>query len=394
MIVSGIALYFYTKAILTEEIEEELFSNKNRVEQLLIGDSDIKGVPPIITVEKVNHAEAETLTDTLLFDPFQNEVEIFRQLSGTKNVNGQDYRITVRAMVIESEDILEVIIITFSIVILIAFIILYFLNKVRNKKLWQPFFTNLDRLKKFSIKSDESLVLIESDIKEFDDLNKEMIILSSKIQGDYKNLKQFTEDVSHEMQTPLAIMQAKIETVIDDQHINEHLFNQLSSLQNDIQRLKQLNKRLIILAKIDNNQFTSEEEVSINDILDSIISNFSEITTIPITYTQNATINILMDKSLTFVLCNNLLSNAIKHNIQDKEIQVRVVNNTIQFCNAGNVALSQPELIFERFYKESKKPDSTGLGLSIVKKICDYHGFVPSYEFKNDTHVFQIEFVK
>jgi len=393
LLVSAVALYLYTGSLLENEIEEELYSNKDRVEQLLIKDNNLKGIPPIMMVEKVGRSEKEIIKDTLLYDPLQDEIELFRQLSGTKTIAGENYRITVRAMVIESEDILFAIVFTFVTIIFLAFIFLFYINKSRNEKLWKPFFVNLDKLKDFSLKSGKPLQLNESDIVEFDDLNREMLSLTTKVQADYRNLKQFTEDVSHEMQTPLAIMQAKIETIINDQHINDNQFEQLSSLQSDIQRLKQLNKRLILLAKINNNQFTANEIVSINEVFDLAISNFHELTSVQIESKGASTINITMDRSLASVLCNNLLSNAVKHNLENHSIIVYFEENRVQVINSGTKALNNPNHIFDRFYKESKKSDSTGLGLSILKKICDYYGFTPSYRFEKNKHIFQIVFV-
>ena len=376
------------------EIEEELYSNKDRVEQLLLNDSKIKGVPPIMDVEKVYRPSKETLKDTLFYDPFQDEVELFRQLSGTKNINGQEYRVTVRAMVIESDDILSAIVFTFFTIIFLAFIFLFYLNKSRNQKLWEPFFINLNKLKSFSIKSDTPLKFEDSEILEFHELNSEMETLTAKIQADYRNLKQFTEDVSHEMQTPLAIMQAKIDTIINDTEINEAQFAKFTSLQADIQRLKQLNKKLNLLAKIENNQFTTIETISINELLNETISSFSELTSVEFKFIENAEVSTKMDKILARILCNNLLSNAVKHSTNNQPVQVIIDKNNLSVINAGIKPLERPEHIFDRFFKESKRQDSTGLGLSIVKKICDYYGFAPSYRFLENEkqHCFQIKF--
>lgn len=388
------ALYLYTKYLLQDEIEEELYSNKDRVEQLLLSDSEIKGVPPIMVVKKVNLPEKEMLKDTILYDPFQNEVELFRQLSGTKNINGQEYRVTVRAMVIESEDILSAIVLTFFTIILLAFIFLFYLNKSRNEKLWAPFFVNLSKLKSFSLKSDTPLKFEDSDILEFHELNSEMETLTSKIQADYRNLKQFTEDVSHEMQTPLAIMQGKIDTIINDTEINEMQFAKFTSLQEDIQRLKQLNKKLNLLAKIENNQFTSIETILINELFNETISSFSELTAVEFKFIENEEVSVKMDNALARILCNNLISNAVKHSTDSQPVQVVIERDRVNVINAGIKRLERPEQIFDRFFKESKQPDSTGLGLSIVKKICDHYGFVPSYRFceSEKQHSFQIRF--
>lgn len=394
IILSGVALYFYTKALLEEEIEEELFSNKDRVERLLKDNPDLIGIPPITIAERTETPQQNILKDTLIYDPLQDEVEIFRELSGTRNINGQEYKITVRAMVIESKDILSAIVLTFLIIIFLAFIFLFYFNRSRNQKLWHPFFVNLERLKNFSLKSNRPLLLNDSDVVEFDELNKQLISLTSKLQADYRNLKQFTEDVSHEIQTPLAIMQAKIETLFDEQQITEEQYEQLSSLQVDIQRLKQLNKRLILLAKIENNQFTAHEDVSINEILKESIENFLEMTQTEIQLTENSEITVVMDKALASTLFNNLLNNAVKYNLEKHPIEVLIEKNFVRVINDGNIALKNPEFVFDRFYKESKKQDSTGLGLSIVKKICDHYGFSASYLFREQEkqHVFQISF--
>ena len=394
MALSAVALFFYTQGLLKNEIEEELYSNKERVEKLLIEDQSIKGIPPIITVEQVEKPEGLTLKDTLIYDPLQDEIELFRELSETREIADQHYRITVRAMVIESEDILFAIIFTFISIIFFAFIFLFYFIKSRNEKLWQPFFINLDRLKNFSVKSDKLLTFENSEILEFHELNREMETLTAKIQTDYRNLKQFTEDVSHEMQTPLAIMQVRIDTVMNDELITETQFEHLSKLQSDIQRLKQLNKKLILLAKIENNQFNDNEPVSINEIISQVVTNFQELTQIEFIIKDKGEVEVQMDPSLAIVLCNNLLSNATKHNLEKRPITIHIGNNTLQVINAGKTALDKPDQIFERFYKENKKPDSTGLGLSIVKKICDCYGFIPSYLFQDKKHIFQINFNK
>lgn len=394
MIVSGVFLYVYTRWLLNNEIEEELYSNKDRVEHMLESYPDEMGIAPIMMAEKTDVKQANILRDTLIYDPLQDEIELFRQLSGSKVINGQNYKITVRAMVIESDAILFGIVFTFMVVIFLGFLFLYFFNKKRNQKLWQPFFVNLERLKLFSIKSDSSLNLMESDILEFHDLNQEMESLTNKIQVDYRNLKQFTEDVSHEMQTPLAIMQAKIETVMNESGINDDQFGRFSSLQEDIQRLKQLNKKLILLAKIDNDQFTATEIIDINLMVKRSIDNFEELSEVKVNVIENERLIVKMDRTLAAVLCNNLLSNAIKHSIGTQPIDVIIDKTSLQVINNGSMPLDRPEQLFNRFYKESKKPDSTGLGLSIVKKVCDYYDFSPLYRFRESEqqHIFQINF--
>ena len=388
MVISGVVLFFSIKILLESEIEEELYSNKNRVELILQTDPEHQGIPPVIEVEKVNRDQQRILNDTLIYDPLQDEIELFRQLSETKLINGQRYKITVRAMVIESENILVAIVSTFLIIILLAFLFLFYFNTNRNK------------IKSFSIKERTDLNLIDSGIIEFDELNKELNLLTAKVYSDYQNLKQFTEDISHEIQTPLAVMQAKIDTLVNTTPINQEQYQQFSSLEEDIGKLKNINKRLILLAKIDNNQFTDSQFILINELFQEVLLNFKELTSIDYEIKRSEELTVKMDRSLAHVLANNLISNAVKHSLKGQSIQINFFENRVQIVNSGNSELVNPEQLFDRFYKESTKRDSNGLGLSIVKKICDYYGFKPSYSFSElqesttGLHTFEILFTK
>ena len=369
MVISGVVLFFSIKILLKSEIEEELYSNKNRVELILESDPEHQGIPPVIEVEKVNRDQQRVLNDTLIYDPLQDEIELFRQLSQTKLINGQHYKITVRAMVIESENILVAIVSTFLIIILLAFLFLFYFNTNRNKKLWEPFFINLNKIKSFSIKERTDLNLIDSGIIEFDELNKELKALTAKVYSDYQNLKQFTEDISHEIQTPLAVMQAKIDTLVNAAPINQEQYQQFTSLENDIRKLKNLNKRLILLAKIDNNQFVNDQIISLKQIFEEAIENMTELSSATFKLKSNADPPLRIDPTLAVVLCNNLLSNAIKHNYKDNEILVEIEVDNVQVLNQGKAPINHPEHIFNRFYRESRNKDSSGLGLSIIKKV-------------------------
>ncbi|WKX76908.1 sensor histidine kinase [Zobellia laminariae] len=295
-------------------------------------------------------------------------------------------------MVIESEDILAAIVISYLIIIVSVFLILFYFNKARNKKLWMPFFKNLEAMKSFSLASNKPIPLVDSEILEFSELNTEIGILTDKVRGDYKNLKQFTEDVSHELQNPLAIIQAKIENIINGDTLNDNQFEHLTSIQKDIQRLAQMNKRLTILTKIENNQFAKLEKVTITDLIQETITNFLEISSSEIEFSKDQIIEVQMDRYLAEILCNNLMSNAIKHSPKEGKIVVVAKGNSLFVSNEGSTALENPEKLYSRFYRESDTNKSTGLGLAIVKRICDLYRFSIAYNFDENKHIFTINF--
>ncbi len=297
-------------------------------------------------------------------------------------------------MLIDTEEIIMTIVVTFLLIILLVFIFLFYLNKSHNARLWMPFFSSLDKLKKFSLTSDETIMFEESEIVEFEELNKEVLILTQKVQADYQNLKQFTEDVSHEMQTPLAIIGVKIESFLNEASMKNNEFLQLSSLKNDINRLKQLNKKLVLLTKLDNEQFSNIEKIDVNDELNELVSNFRELSPTQISYQPLDKIVIEADRHLIHILLNNLMTNAIKYCVNDGSISLVTKTKSLIISNTGNQAIKNPEKLFNRFYRENKQSKSTGLGLSIVKKICERYDYDLTYYFENNSHHFKIDFLK
>ena len=394
MLLSTIALYFYVHRILRSEVEEELYSTKARVAEALRKGHKNVGLQPIIAVHNVTRLKPEILKDTIIYDPSQKEMEEFRELISFQEINGQNYRISVRTLVVESGNVLYAVVVMYVIIIIIMFLFLFYFNQKGNARLWQPFFDNLRVMKQFSVVSESKVTTIPSTILEFSELSNEIELLTRKVQSDYHNLKQYTEDVSHELQTPLAIILAKIENLLNDEDLKEAQYQSLTSIQRDMQRLTQLNKRLTLLTKIENNQFLQVKEVDLNVVLEEVIENLSEISPVEISYTCKDVFSVKMDMYLAEILCTNLLSNALKYSFNAQPIEVIIQENKLTVANFGDKPIAHPEKLFTRFYKESKEKKSTGLGLAIVKQICTLYNFTVSYSFTESKHAFTVVFSK
>ena len=393
MVISIVILYFYIRHIMQYEVEEELYSRRYRLEHYLEKNETLIELPPVFEIHKVQELRTETLKDTLIYDPSQDEIELFRELTSYMHVSGGNYQIIVRSMVVESEDIILVIFLSFFVIILLIFCIQFYFSQAWNKILWKPFFNNLEQMKTFSIKSEEPLQLEESEILEFSELKDEITALTDKVAADYNNLKQFTEDVSHELQTPLAIMQAKIENLLNDIRITDNQFAQFSSLQKDIQRLAQLNKKMVLLTKLENQQFKRTVTIDFNEMVRETLENFKELTSIPIIFTEETDISLQADRELLQILCNNLISNAIKYCSAEGKIGVEIKKSGFLVRNSGENKLKNTMKLFTRFYREnSNLRSSTGLGLAIVKKICDEYNYKITYDFENGEHLFRVSF--
>ena len=389
---SCVALYFYTNDLLQREIEEELYSTEGRITDAISDHKTLFSLSPITEVTIVDSLKPESLKDTILFDPSQNEMELFRELSTYKRINNVNYHIVIRTLVVETDEIVMAIVLSNIAIFLLAFLFLLYFNKAQNLRLWKPFFYNINQMKQFSVTSTEPLVLVDSDILEFSELQTQIQDLTNKVRVDYENLKQFTENISHEIQTPLAIIQAKIDNIINEHAINDKQFEQVSSIQKDIQRLKQLNKKITILTKIDNRQFANVEEVSISQLVNHKVEDYKELEIKNIVHLSNENLVVQIDPFLAEILVTNLISNAIKHSLLNENIVIFTNSNSLLVSNPGEIAIQNPDKLHLRFYREQNNFKSTGLGLSIVQKICDLYGYTLSYKFENKQHIFSIVF--
>lgn len=396
VLLSLIVLYFTTRHYIESETQESLDNTNQRIEELLESNKNVTSLAPWFEVEIAPKLKPKFIKDTLIFDDLQNENELFRELNTYKTIHGKTYHIVVRELLVEKNETLVSILISFAIIISLVILSQFFYGKYLNKMIWKPFFQNLEIIKLFSIHSNKAIQLQDSDVLEFSELNTEVESLTSKVLTDYQNLKQFTEDISHEVQTPLSIIQAKIENLLNDsKHLDDDHVSVLNDIQKNTKRLSKLNRGLILLTKIENQQFSGLETIDINNIIRSLLENFEDIANIKhltITYQESSNLQLEMDKVLADVLFSNLIGNAIKHSEFDGQLNVIVLDNQFVIRNSGEKIILNSEHIFDRFYKGNQHSHSLGLGLAIVKKICDYYGFSLNYNFIDGSHQFEVEF--
>lgn len=393
---SLLVLYGLTRYYIKSEAEESLYSSAFRIEQLLKSKQPLVSLKPLYEVAEVETLLPQILKDTLIYDEQQSEDELFRELNTFKHINGINYRITTRTLFADYNDTLLSILISFAIIISLVYLAQYYYGKSINTKIWKPFFNNLEAIKAFSLQSNQAISLADSDITEFNELNFHIKALTQKVSSDYQNLKQFTEDVSHEVQTPLSIIQAKIENLMDDQNpLSNEQVTVLNDIQKNANRLSKLNQGLILLTKIENQQFNNPESINANDIIDQLIGDFEDISNIKklnVKFSALEPVQLLMDKILADILFSNLIGNAIKYTPRNGQIGIELAQNTFVIKNTGTNAIQNSERLFQRFYKEDQKSQSLGLGLAIVKKICDYYGFSIQYKFNKNLHEYIVLF--
>lgn len=329
--------------------------------------------------------------------PFTNDSDIdrFEGLITYFNIHGKPYQLTVETNVEEShETILSITLVTmlFFVLLLLGFILI---NKRISAKLWQPFYATLDKLKSFNLDKQKNIAFETSDIAEFAELNQVLTKLIGANVLTYQRQKEFTENASHELQTPLAILQTKLELLLQNQSLNKEQSQHIEEAHKALARATRINKNLLLLAKIENQQYAERQTIKLQEVIEENLDLFVDYAASKKIYfiqKMEPEVEIEGNKSLFDILIANLLLNAIKHNIEGGEIKINLSPTQLSIANTGKEPLDT-EALFKRFSRVAQTP-GTGLGLAIVKEICVQHGWGIVYQFQEGQHCFFINFVE
>jgi signal transduction histidine kinase len=320
------------------------------------------------------------------YDRFQGLVTFF-------NIDGQPYSLTIESNLEESYETIgaiTAITVVFFIILLFGFIIL---NRKISQNLWKPFYQTLTQIKSFDLSSDQRVYFESSTISEFEELNAgiEKLINSNVVA--FLQQKEFTENASHELQTPLAIVQSKLDLLLQDPSITSGQSMIIEEINHALSRVSRINKNLLLLAKIENQQFLDKQAVNMSQLTQQILDLLSDLLGAQtIAYNINSECIVEGNVILLEVMLTNLFMNAVRYTTDDSKILISLSNNEMTVSNKGTYPLDS-EKIFKRFSAASLQTPGSGLGLSIVKEICNRYGWGIRYQYAEFMHVFKITFI-
>lgn len=326
---------------------------------------------------------------------YSNKPSPSRLLASHLTINQEFYSLHIKTSLVDKLALIKRIILVLSVLLILLLLGLLVINRVLTKKIWQPFYTTLQRLQDYRVDRQPALHLEHASVNEFNDLNKAIQLLTERNYQAYTSQKEFTENASHEMQSPLAVFQSKLELLMQTKPITEDQAALITDLADASKRMSRLNKSLILLTRIDNNQFLEKENLSIKDILQKLLQQYEfQITqrSIHVTFNDATDLTLEASKTLIEILLGNLLSNAIRHNRHDGAIHILLKEKELVIGNSGRPSALDSQKIFVRFQKESSDSNSLGLGLEIVKKICDMNQYSIEYRFIDQMHTFSVRF--
>ncbi|QNK61698.1 HAMP domain-containing histidine kinase [Pedobacter sp. PAMC26386] len=345
-----------------------------KIKPFLIQDSLMN--PESVKIQKEWNDEVEAIVPMVYFSSYPV-------------INGVHYNISSKAMLVEPDDIyLTGIILVFAwtFVFLIALVII--LSELISWHILKPFNDTLDAIQQFEIDQENTINVHETQTTEFKELNSFLVKMSNKAKNSYIALKEFSENASHELQTPIATMKAKIELLMESE-LEETQAAMLSDIHDELEKLARINHALTLLAKLENYNSDLKSRIDLSVILSRKIIRFTdwmEMREISLETDIEPQVKVALDESLATLMLNNLVSNSIRHNILSGKIIIKLTQTELVIKNTGKAPGIPLNELFGRFKKGNSERDSIGIGLAIVKKISELYGHQISYEYEHGWH--------
>ncbi|MCX2743537.1 HAMP domain-containing sensor histidine kinase [Mangrovivirga sp. M17] len=349
----------------------------------------------IYPLDTVIKEETISFSDTLVMHSQLQRLEPHLKLTGYYGLDTLAYKVVLYDVIIESDDIEDGVRSSMIKVFFLLSILTIIVSVISSNILLRPFYSTLKELQDFSLKKGETLNLPQTQTKELRELNSELYMLSEKIIKDYNSLKEFSENASHELQTPVAIARGKLDILLEKhgENMTEEQNALILSAQNALKSISKLSRSLGLLMRIDNKEYDKTSNIDLRNELINKINQFRELyelKQIELKQIDFDECNINADPSLIEILLMNLFQNSLKHNIRNGFVKISLDKCQLTIENSGREVEGDPEILFERFKKGDLSAESPGLGLAIVKKICDYYGFKIKYKFNKENFIHTI----
>lgn len=394
-IIASCSLYFMLQYILIHQLDDTLKTEETEIKQYRKEHNAL----PEITATRHQITTYSIATDSFPAKyrsvklNLHGNMETYRQVQFGIEAGDKYYLVTVSRPLEETEDLLQIIIVVTIIVIACVLLVGYIVNRLVLTGLWRPFYKTLDKLRAYELSSQQVLSFSATDIDEFDLLNENVQRMTERVQADYQSVKEFAAHAAHEMQTPLAIIRSKLDALMQRESILKDEGATIADLENAVSRLSKLNQSLLLLTKVENRQFILNEPVYMETLLRGKISELSDIIEakhLKLNLTTEP-LSIKFHRHLTDIILNNLLNNAIRYNYEDGIISISLLNGALTISNTSDLPMLERSRLFQKFYRHSEvREDGSGLGLSIVKQICDLAGYVIRYDYEDSMHTFTI----
>lgn len=269
-------------------------------------------------------------------------------------------------------------------------LVILLIQIVYNRYLLKPLgYIIRSRLLKANFPFNQQAGRLKSSTHDFLYLDESISRLMQQINYAFEKEREFSSNASHELMTPISILQSKIENLVEDENLTVEQYKKLEATMHIIRRLKKIVNALLLISRVDNNQFADKDILTVSEIVEQVVEELQhrieqkEI----ILDIQLAPISVKnINRDLLFQLFYNIINNAIKFNkpgggIQITDQQLSHKSYTV-FIEDSGIGIDEQQLgeIFYRFKKGTARVEGYGLGLAIVDSIARHEGIVLNVE--------------
>jgi signal transduction histidine kinase len=391
-LVGSIVMYFSVRNIVAEDLQNRLLEQKNEFFNQVTQNKLEDLASEVVFIQETQKELAPSFSDTALI--VSAKYMLYRKLQFSYLQDEQYYKVSILQLQSQSDKLFKKIVIMNVGFAMLFFLIVFFVNRQSIKNSLKVFYSTINKLEDFQINKAQELTLDTAEVDEVKKLNDVFEKMSDQIRKDFEAQKEYTENVSHELQTPLAIISSKADELMQSDNLTKEQMEQLALLLETTSRLSKINQSLIFLTKIDNRFYTEGATFSLNELITEKLVLFEtaiEDKGLKLALDLKDATHIYMDPYLAETLVVNLLKNAIVHNEKGGELSIKLVNQCLIIANSGTALTFSEFDIFKRFSRSEHSKKSLGIGLSIVKRICELYGFNIEYRFQ-ENHIFAIKF--
>jgi two-component system sensor histidine kinase QseC len=341
-----------------------------------------------------------TFTGKLPTEKTQIEKQNYEQgesritVSSFCTVKGVNYKISSYNYVTRSGQILRGMLPVSLIKSLLMVVAVLIAARMLSRDILSPFNESLVQMQKFNLRKKKPLVLAESNTKEFKELNMLLKKMTDMAITEYGLVKEFSENASHELQTPLSVLRSKLELLAETDIQGDQAIL-IGEMQHAIEKMARINYSLLLLTKLENQEYEATETISFAGHIKSILGFYEDriqMKALSLTTDISDDILLKMHPALADLLFDNLLGNAIRHNVKNGIINIKANQGVFIIENTGAAPVIPTRELFERFKKSDQCGESIGLGLAIVKQICELNKFDVQYIYNDGIHSLRIGF--
>ena len=405
VLLSAWAVFFYISIIdeVNDETDDALENYSEVITTRVLGGRELPtpgdGTNNTYSIVEVTPQYAQSVPDMEFYDaeiyfPEMMETEPARVLKTIfLTGEGKYMELTVSTPSIEKDDLQEAIL--YWMVFLFAALLVCIVLVVawvfyRNMR---PLYTLLHWLDDYRIGGRNRPLDNDTNVTEFRRLNEAAVRNAGRAEQLFEQQKQFIGNASHEMQTPLAVCQGRLEWLTDHTELTEEQMGEVFKTRRTLEHLSRLNKSLLFLSKIDNGQFPDSHPIDLNTLVADQLADLEQIYAhkhIAVSVEDRGALVWDMNEALATALVSNLLKNAFVHSHPDGEVRVELSPTGLSVYNSSDGHPLDEEKVFDRFYQGTKKEGSTGLGLAVVRAIGHLYGLKTSYRFVWEKHCFSV----